>query len=161
LSDPEERKVVCRNRRARHDYHFEETFEAGLALAGSEVKSLRDGKVQIGDAYARFVNGELFLTNAHISLYAQASRENHPIERDRKLLLHRAELRRLAGRVHEKGLTLIPLEIYFKGSWAKVTLALARGKRSFDKRQDIAERDEKRSLERIMKRHRRSRHGEP
>jgi SsrA-binding protein len=153
LSEPEV-KVVCRNRKARHEYTVEETFEAGLVLAGSEVKSLRDGRAQIGDAYAHFVRGELFLSKLHISLYEQANRENHTIERERKLLMNRSELRRLAGKVQEKGLTLVPLEVYFKGSWAKVSLALARGKRSFDKRHDIADRDAKRRLQKVLKRHR-------
>jgi SsrA-binding protein len=151
LSEPEV-KVVCRNRKARHEYTIEETFEAGLVLAGSEVKSLRDGRAQIGDAYAHFVRGELFLSKLHISMYEQANRENHTIERERKLLLNRGELRRLAGKVQEKGLTLVPLEVYFKGSWAKVSLALARGKRSFDKRHDIADRDAKRRLQKVLKR---------
>ncbi len=154
MSD-EEQVVVCRNRRARHDYHIEETFEAGIALAGSEVKSLREGRAQIVDAYGRFIGGELFLANLHISLYEQANRQNHPVVRDRKLLMHRSELRRLQGRVTEKGLTLIPLEIYFKGGWAKVNLALARGKRDYDRRRDIAERDAERSLQRVMRRARR------
>jgi SsrA-binding protein len=153
--EEDDHKVVCRNRKARHDYHVEETFEAGIALAGSEVKSLREGRAQISEAYAHFIRGELFLTNAHISLYEQAHRDNHPVERDRKLLLNRSELRRIAGRVQEKGLTLIPLEIYFKRSWAKVSLALARGKKEYDRRHDIAERDEKRAIDRVMKRHRR------
>lgn len=151
MSEPEV-KVVCRNRKARHEYSIEETFEAGIVLGGSEVKSLRDGHAQIGDAYAHFIHGELYLSKLHISMYEQANRENHAIERERKLLMNRSELRRLAGKVQEKGLTLVPLEVYFKGSWAKVKLALARGKRSYDKRHDIADRDAKRRLQKVLKR---------
>jgi SsrA-binding protein len=154
-----EHKVVCRNRRARYDYQIEEVFEAGIALAGSEVKSLREGHAQITEAYGHFLRGELYLLGAHISHYAQANRANHPLERERKLLLKRGELRRLYSRVKEKGVTLVPLEIYFKGSWAKVALALARGKREYDRRQDIAERDTQRDLQRIMRNQRRTSSG--
>jgi len=146
------REVVCRNRRARHDYHIEDTVDAGIVLTGSEVKSLRAGKAQLRDSYARVQDGEIYLIKAHISPYAQANRENHEPERDRKLLLHRAEIDKLEGKLRAKGLTLVPLEIYFEGSWAKVLIGLARGKRSYDKRQDIAERDAARRLEKVMKR---------
>jgi SsrA-binding protein len=148
----EGRLVACRNRKARHDYFIEEEFEAGVALSGSEVKSLRMGKANLTDAYASVRNGELWLLKAKIDPYEQANRANHLQDRERKLLVHRAEINRLVGKLRTKGLTLIPLEIYFKGNWAKVSLGLARGKREYDKRHDIAERDNQRELQRITKR---------
>ena len=147
-----ERKIVCRNRRARFDYHIEETLEAGLVLLGSEVKSLRAGKANLKDAYARLQKGELFLMKAHIAPYEQANRQNHEPERERKLLLNRREIHRLQGKVRERGFTLIPLEIYFRKGRAKLTLALARGKRRFDKREAIAKRETERRLRRVVKR---------
>jgi SsrA-binding protein len=152
------RKSVCANRRARHRYAIEETVEAGLVLLGPEVKSLRAGKANLSDSYARIRRGELYLMKAHIEPYQQAGRENAEPERERKLLLHRREIDRLAGKVQEKGFTLVPLEIYFSDGRAKVTLALARGKRLFDRREAILERETQRQLERAVKR--RSR-GEP
>jgi len=149
------RKVVCSNRRARHDYQIEDTLDAGLVLTGSEVKALREGKAQLRDAYASIDRGEAYLNKAHISPYEQANRENHEPERRRKLLLHRGEIDRLDGKLRAKGLTLIPLEIYFEGSWAKVRLGLARGKRTYDKRHDIAQRDSDRRLQRVLRRERR------
>lgn len=145
------RKPVCVNRRARRDYHVEETVEAGLVLTGSEVKSLREGRANLSDAYARERDGELVLVKAHISAYEPA-REGHEPERERKLLLHRREIRRLGGKVRERGYTLVPLELYFSGSYAKVKLGLARGKRSYDKRQAVAERESKLRLRRALKR---------
>jgi SsrA-binding protein len=138
---------VASNRRARHKYELLERFECGIELRGTEVKSLRDGKAQIGDAYASFEGGELWLRNAHIPPYPPA-RENHDPERPRKLLLHRREIDRLIGRLDRKGLTLVPTRIYFKGRNAKVELALARGKEQRDRRREIRDRDVRREIER-------------
>jgi SsrA-binding protein len=141
VAEPE-RKVICTNRRARHDYAIEETVEAGIVLTGPEVKSLRAGAAQLRDSYARISRaGEVFLVKAHIAPYEKANRENRDPDRERKLLLHRREIDRLAGRVREKGLTLVPLELYFLRGRAKVALALARGKKTYDKRQAIAKRE--------------------
>jgi SsrA-binding protein len=141
VSEPE-RKSICKNRRARYDYAIEETVEAGIVLTGPEVKSLRAGAAQLRDSYARISRaGEVFLVKAHIAPYEQANRENRDPDRERKLLLHRREIDRLAGRVREKGLTLVPLELYFLNGRAKVALALARGKKSYDKRESIAKRE--------------------
>jgi SsrA-binding protein len=142
---------VATNRRASHKYEFVERLEAGIELTGSEVKSLRDGKAQIGDAYAAIEAGEVWLRNAHIPPYAPASIENHDPERPRKLLLHRHEIERLIGRLQRKGLTLIPTRIYFKGPRAKVELALARGKEQRDRRREIRDRDVRREVEREMR----------
>jgi SsrA-binding protein len=142
---------VATNRRASHKYEFVERLEAGIALTGSEVKSLRAGKAQIGDAYAVIDDGEVWLRNAHIPPYAPASIENHDPERPRKLLLHRHEIERLIGRLQRKGLTMIPTRIYFKGPRAKVELALARGKEQRDRRREIRDRDVRREVEREMR----------
>jgi SsrA-binding protein len=142
---------VATNRRARHKFEPVEKMEAGIVLRGSEVKSLRGGKAQMGDAYAVVERGEVWLRNLHIPPYEPASRENHEPERPRKLLLHRAEIERLVGKTAEKGLTLIPTRIYFKGSRAKVELALARGKEGRDRRREIADRDVRREVEREFK----------
>ena len=139
---------VIRNRKALHDYHILDRWEAGLVLTGSEVKSLRAGKANLRDAYARIRDAEIYLVGAHISPYDPASRENHEPRRDRKLLLHRAEIRRLIGKVMEKGLTLVPLSLYFKGGKVKVELALAGGKRQYDKRKAIKEKDIRRAQQR-------------
>jgi SsrA-binding protein len=146
---------VATNRRARHKFEAVEKMEAGIVLQGSEVKSLRNGKAQMTDAYAVVDRGEVWLRNLHIPPYEPASRENHEPERPRKLLLHKAEIERLIGKTAEKGLTLIPTRIYFKGSRAKVELALARGKEGRDKRRDIADRESKRRIERELKARRR------
>ena len=143
--------TVVSNRRARHEFEVLETFEAGLVLMGTEVKSLRDGKVVLRDAYATERDGELWLVNATIEPYAQGNRENHEPLRDRKLLVRKIEIDRLASRVAEKGLTLVPLRIYFKDGRAKVEIALARGKEGRDKRDALAERDTRREIEREMK----------
>ena len=143
---------VATNRRARQKFQVEERMEAGIQLKGSEVKSLRDGKAQLGDAYAIVDRGEVWLRNLHISPYAPASDQNHDPERPRKLLLHRNEIERLVGKTQQRGLTLIPTRIYFKGSHAKVELALARGKEGRDRRREIAERDMRREVERDYKR---------
>lgn len=140
-------KVVSENRKARHDYFIEETFEAGIALTGTEVKSLRSGKANIKDSYARVENGEVILHDMHISPYEQGNRFNHEPRRPRRLLMHRYEIMRLYGKVREKGLTLIPLKVYFnERGWAKVELALAKGKQLYDKRQDIAAREAQREI---------------
>jgi SsrA-binding protein len=145
-------KIICRNRKAYFEYAIDDLFEAGLVLKGTEVKSLRQGKASIDDAYARFRDGEIYLYNAHISPYSHAPVEGHQPERPRKLLLHRYELRRLLGKVQERGYTLIPLKLYFKDEHAKVEIALARGKKKFDKRETIRQREEKRDMERARKR---------
>ncbi len=142
---------VATNRRARHKFEPVEKMEAGIVLLGSEVKSLRGGKAQMTDAYAVVERGEVWLRNLHIPPYEPASRENHEPERPRKLLLHKAEIERLIGKTAEKGLTLIPLRIYFKGPRAKVELALARGKEGRDRRREIADRDVRREVEREFK----------
>jgi SsrA-binding protein len=142
---------VATNRRARHKFELIEKVEAGMVLRGSEVKSLRNGKAQMTDAYAVIDDGEAWLRKLHIPPYEPASRDNHEPERPRKLLLHRAELERLVGKTAERGLTLVPTRIYFKGSRAKVELALAKGKEGRDRRQEIADRDVRREVEREFK----------
>jgi len=150
-SSPDGIRLVVQNRRARRDYEVLDSFEAGIVLQGTEVKSLRAGKVNLKDSYAEVERGEVFLFNVHISPYEQGNRFNHDPERPRKLLLHRAEIRRLIGRTQQQGLTLVPLKLYFKRGRAKVELALVRGKRQFDKRQDIAKRQAQRDVERALK----------
>ena len=142
---------VATNRRAAHRFELIEKIEAGIALRGSEVKSLRNGKAQLSDAYAVIDRGEVWLRGMHIPPYEPASRENHEPERPRKLLLHRAEIERLVGKTAQRGLTLVPTRIYFKGPRAKVELALARGKEGRDRRREIAERDVRREVEREFK----------
>lgn len=144
-------KLISHNRKARHDYQIDETFEAGIVLTGTEVKSVRDTKVNLKDSYARVERNELFLYNMHISPYEQGNRFNHEPLRIRKLLMHKGEIGRLAGKVKEKGYTLVPLKIYLKRGLIKVELGLGRGKRSYDKRQTIAERDSRREMERAFK----------
>lgn len=144
-------KVITDNRKARHDFHIEETFETGIVLVGTEVKSLRAGRVNLKDSYARVENGEIFLFNAHISPYEQGNRFNHEPLRTRKLLMNKYEIRKLIGQVHEKGLTLVPLKMYFKNGRAKVQLALAKGKKLYDKRDDMAARDAKREMEKAFR----------
>jgi len=145
-------KLISRNRKAYFEYTIDDLFEAGLVLKGTEVKSLRMGKANIADAYARFRDGDLFLLNANISPYPHAAGENHEPTRPRKLLLHRRELKRLWGKLTERGYTLIPLKLYFKNEHAKVELGLAKGKKKFDKRETIRRREEQRELERARKR---------
>jgi SsrA-binding protein len=141
---------VATNRQASFRYHLLEKWECGMALQGSEVKSLREGAVQLKDAYAALQDGEVWLHNMHIAPYAAASRENHDPERARKLLMHRREIERLIGKTHEKGLTLVPTRVYFSGRNAKVEIALARGKEQRDKRRDIKARDQRREIERAL-----------
>ena len=142
---------MAKNRRARHEYHVLQTWEAGLVLQGTEVKSLRDGKANLADAYARMEGGELWLYNMHVSPYEAGNRFNHDPLRRRKLLLHRSELRRLVGEVEQKGLTLVPLDVHFSGGIAKVDLALVRGKKLHDKRDTLRERAVARDMERGFK----------
>ena len=141
---------VASNRQAAFRYEFLDRLECGIVLQGTEVKSLRDGQVQLKDGYASLHDGELWLHNVHIAPYAPASRENHEPERPRKLLAHRREIERLAGRVSERGLTLVPTRMYFSGPRAKVEIAVARGKDRYDKRQAIKERDTRRDMQRAL-----------
>ncbi len=143
------RKVVASNRKARHDYTILETVEAGMALTGTEVKSLRSGRASLVDAFGQASRGEIFLHAMHIPEYAQGTWTNHEPRRIRKLLLKRHEIDRLLGKIRESGLTLVPLSIYFSDGWAKVELGLARGKRAYDKRQDLAKRDADREIARV------------
>jgi SsrA-binding protein len=145
-------KVVATNRTARRNYTILDTFEAGLVLVGSEVKSLREGRMQLKDAYGDIRGGEAYLVGAHISPYAFAREGGHDPERMRKLLLHRHEIDRIAGGLAEKGLTLVPLQVYFKDGHAKVELALARGKSTVDKRNTIRDREHQREMERAVRR---------
>jgi SsrA-binding protein len=145
------RKIVCKNKRAWHEYEILETLEAGMVLVGTEVKSLREGRVNLKDAYAKVSDGEVLLVEAHISPYSHGNIANHDPLRQRKLLLHRREIHRLGGKVRERGLTLIPLQIYFVKGRAKVELGLAKGKRLYDKRAAIKKRDEGRDLMRELK----------
>src|SRR5256714_13107466 len=144
-------KVITVNRQAYHDYYVERTIEAGIALKGTEIKSIRGGKVNLRGSYAIERSGELWLENAHIAVYEHGNRYNHEPIRNRKLLLHRREINQLASRVETKGLTLIPLKLYLKGGKAKIELGLGRGKKLYDKREAIAERDAKRDIERIIR----------
>ena len=145
---------IARNRQASHRYNLLEKWEAGLVLTGTEVKSLRDGKAQIKDGYAALRDGEVWLHNVHIAPYGPATRENHEPERPRKLLMHKREIERLIGKTREKGLTIVPTRLYFKGPRAKVEIALARGKDVGDKRQTIKEREMKREMDREIGRRR-------
>ncbi len=144
-------KIVAENRKARHDYHIHETYETGLVLTGTEVKSLRAGKANLKDSYARVDNNELMLHNMHISPYEQGNRFNHEPMRTRKLLMHRYEINKLIGKTKEKGYTLVPLKLYFTRGKAKLELGLATGKHTYDKRDAMAERDAKRDMEREMR----------
>jgi SsrA-binding protein len=147
----EANKNAATNRKARHDYEIISAVEAGVALQGTEVKAIREGRVNLTDAYARFRNGELWLIGMHISPYTKSAAQNHDPLRDRKLLLHHQELKKLRRQVEEKGITLIPLRVYFSKHLIKIEVGLARGKKQFDKRQAIAQRDQKRDLERLRK----------
>ncbi|MED7927243.1 SsrA-binding protein SmpB [Nonomuraea sp. LP-02] len=149
------RKVIAQNKRARHDYHIEDTFEAGLVLQGTEVKSLREGRASLVDGYASIDGDEAWLLNVHIPEYAQGTWTNHAARRKRKLLLHRKEIDKLAVKTKEGGLTIIPLSLYFKDGRAKVEIGLARGKKDWDKRQTLAEQQAKREMARALRyRHR-------
>jgi SsrA-binding protein len=144
-------KLIADNRRARHEYHLLDRIEAGLVLTGTEVKSLRDGRVTLGQAYGDVRDGELWLVGLHISPYEQGSTSGHDPDRPRKLLAHRREIDSLYGKVRERGLTLVPTRLYFRDGKAKVELAVARGKELRDKRRDLADRDAKRQIERALK----------
>ena len=144
-------KVLATNRKARHDYYIEEVFEAGIALTGSEVKSLREGRANLKDSYAALERDGVYLFNCHVSPYAPANRFNHDPLRPRKLLLHRYEIRRLIGKVQEKGLTLVPLSLYLKNGRVKVELALARGKKLYDRREDLKRRVQEREVADALK----------
>ena len=146
-----ERESIARNKRAKHDYHILDTWEAGIVLTGSEVKSLRNGKANISDAYGIVKGGEVHLLNLHISPYEQASYFNHEPTRTRKLLLHKREIRKMIGSVERQGLTLVPLELYFRRGKAKVALGLGRGKKLYDKRADEKKRDDERDMQRVVR----------
>lgn len=154
-NSPANEKIAAVNRKARHAYEILESFEAGIQLLGTEVKAIREGRINLKDSYARVRNGEVWLFGVHISAYSHGSYNNHAPERERKLLLHKYQIRRLIGKVEEAGLTLIPLKVYFKNGVAKVEMALARGKRLYDKRQDLARRDADREISRHIKAQRR------
>lgn len=148
---PENVKLITSNRKARHEYHIDETLEAGIVLQGTEVKALRDGKANLQDAYCIVQDGEMLMMNVHISPYSHGNLFNHEPVRPRKLLLHRKEIERWGKAVAQKGYTIIPLSLYLKNGRVKVEIGLARGKKLYDKRQDIAERDTKRRLEKLSK----------
>ena len=144
-------KIICMNRKASHNYELGETYEAGLALQGTEVKSLRDGKANLKEGYASIENGELYLYNCHISPYSHGNIENHDPMRTKKLLLHKKEIKKLMGKVKEKGLSLIPTKLYFRNGLAKVELALGKGKKLYDKREDMKKKDATRDIERAFR----------
>jgi SsrA-binding protein len=143
-------KVVAQNKKARHDYHIEQTFEAGLVLTGTEVKALRAGRASLVDGFAMVSDGEVWLHNVHIPEYSQGTWTNHAPRRVRKLMLHKDEIEKLGAKVKDGGRTIVPLSLYFKNGYAKVEIALATGKKNYDKRQSIAERDSKREVAREM-----------
>lgn len=143
--------TIATNRKAYHDYHIQETFEAGISLLGTEVKSLREGRANLKESYAIIKDGEVFLFNCHISPYSHGNIENHDPLRTRKLLLHKKEISKLWGRISQQGLTLVPLKIYFKGGRAKVSIGLAKGKKQYEKRESIKENEAKREIDRHMK----------
>ena len=146
-----EGKVIAQNRKARHDFFIEETYEAGIVLKGTEIKSIRAGRVNLKDAFARVENGEVFLHNMHISPYEQGNRFNHDPVRTRKLLLHKKEIAKLIGLTKEKGYSLVPLKIYLKNGFAKVLIGLGKGKKKYDKREDLKKKAAKRDVERALK----------
>jgi SsrA-binding protein len=146
-----EGKVIAQNRKASHDYFIEETYEAGIVLKGTEIKSIRAGRVNLKDAYARIQNGEVFLHNMHVSPYEQGNRYNHDPLRTRKLLLHRKEINKLIGETKEQGYTLVPLKIYLKNGFAKILIGLGKGKKKYDKREDLKRKEAKRDIERAFR----------
>jgi len=152
VTSEQDKKVIARNRRARHDYHIDDVFEAGLVLTGTEVKSLRAGRASLAEGFGQVSDHELWLHNVHIPEYELGTWTNHEPRRTRKLLMHRKEIDRLAAATMERGLTLVPLSLYFKDGKAKVELALARGKRTYDKRHDLARRDAAREVDRALRR---------
>ncbi|MBY0097027.1 SsrA-binding protein SmpB [Mesobacillus maritimus] len=144
-------KTVAQNKKAYHDYFVEETFETGIVLQGTEIKSIRAGRVNLKDSYARVQNGEVFLYGMHVSPYEQGNRYNHDPLRERKLLLHRREINKLIGETKETGYALVPLKVYLKNGYAKVLLGLARGKKKYDKREDLKQKEAKREIERAFR----------
>jgi SsrA-binding protein len=146
-------KTVATNRKARHDFHIDDTFEAGMVLTGTEIKSIRAGRVNLRDSYATLKEGELWLLNAHIAPYDQGTFTNHEPRRPRKLLMHRREINRIAGKLQEKGFTLVPLRLYLKNNLAKVELGLARGKKQYDKRAALRQKETRREIDRAVARH--------
>ncbi|WP_271004885.1 SsrA-binding protein SmpB [Listeria seeligeri] len=144
-------KLVAQNKKARHDYAIEETFEAGIVLQGTEIKSVRNARVNLKDSYARIDKGEIFLHNMHISPYEQGNRYNHDPLRTRKLLLHKKQISRLIGATKESGYSIVPLKMYIKDGYAKVLIGVARGKKKYDKRQDLKQKEAKRDIERAFK----------
>ncbi|MDM5339927.1 SsrA-binding protein SmpB [Fictibacillus enclensis] len=146
-----EGKLVAQNKKARHDYHIEETFEAGIVLQGTEIKAIRAGRINLKDSFARVQNGELFLHNMHVSPYEQGNRYNHDPLRTRKLLLHKKEITKLLGQTKEQGYSIVPLKLYLKNGFAKVLIGLAKGKKNYDKRQDLKKKDAKREIERAFR----------
>ncbi len=152
MAPKQQSTVIARNRRARHDYHIEDEIEGGLVLTGTEVKSLRAGRASLTDGFAQISDGEMWLHGVHIPEYTQGTWTNHEPRRIRKVLLHRKEIDRLASKTAERGLTIVPLSLYFSGGRVKVELGVGRGKRSYDKRQDLAQRDAAREVERAFRR---------
>ncbi len=150
-TDNPHHRILARNRKARHEYHLSDAVEAGIVLSGTEVKAMRAGKIQLKDGFVEFRNGEAWLTAVHVSHYSHGNRENHEPERPRKLLLHKREIDRLAGKTQAKGFTVIPLSVYLKGNRIKVEIALARGKKLYDKRQAAREREMDREARQAMK----------
>lgn len=146
-----EQKAIATNRKAYHDYFIEETYEAGVALTGTEIKSVRAGRVNLRDSYAQVKDGEIWLQNVHVSPYEHGNRANHDPKRPRKLLMHKREILRLHASVQERGYTLVPLRMYLKENRAKVEIGLARGKKLYDKRASIAQRDSERTMRRVLK----------
>ena len=146
-------KLVCKNRKAQHEYEIEEVYQAGIVLLGPEVKSLREGRANLKDSYARIKSGEIFLYNMHISPYPHAHNISLDPTRVRKLLLKKREIKRLIGKTQERGYTLIPIKVYFSGKWAKVDIALARGRKKIDKRRMLKERELKKEMDQFMKKH--------
>lgn len=144
-------KIICKNKKASHDYHLSETYEAGIVLKGTEVKSLREGKANLKESYASIEGGEVYLYNCHISPYSHGSDANHNPLRTKKLLFHKKEIKKLTGKIKEKGLTLIPLKLYFLNGIAKIEMALAKGKKLYDKREDMKMKDAKKDIERAFK----------
>jgi SsrA-binding protein len=146
-------KTISTNRKARHDYHIDDTFEAGIVLTGTEIKSIRAGRVNLRDSYATVKEGELWLLNTHIAPYQQGTYANHEPRRPRKLLMHRREINRITGKLQERGFTLVPLRLYLKDNLAKVELGLARGKKQYDKRAALREKQTRREIDRAVARH--------
>ena len=146
-----EGKVIAQNKKAGHDYFIEETYEAGMVLTGTEIKSMRAGRMNLKDSFARISNGEMYLHNAHISEYEQGNRYNHEPTRARKLLLHRKQINQLIGQTQQQGYTLVPLKVYIKNGFAKVLIGLGKGKKNFDKRETLKRKDAKRDIERALR----------